>query len=345
LAGALRPAVLLILVASILFLVDGYFDGVYPGGPHGSLESYSGLGWTSYLFAFANAIVAIAIARGSERMLALRIGLAAFFIFERPVSAIALGVKPLESIAVHVLTALVEAIILASTMRVWRLGHSFTETDMSLLALPATPATAMAGVSGGEAFVESVQAIPAPRRRGPSFKLPSFRRGKASATAPAVALEQPAVGVEAAVVETASKVREPMAIRVRTISRGMAWVLGLLSLVLAGALVADGAAAGIVPGVTVDLASPEWLVYVFALVLLVVASRAIHGGRFAIRLLLVVALIYFLERAFTPFALRIADPVSLGLHMLGALVALALALASAAALRAGSGTLKIKSPA
>ena len=167
-AGALRPAVLLILFASVLFLVDGYLDGVYPGGPHGSLDAYSGLGWTSYLFAFANAIVAIAIARGSERMLALRIGLAAFFIFERPVSAIALGVKPLESIAVHAITALVEAIILASTMRVWRLGHSFSETDMSLLTLPARPATAMAGAAGPERRPERSPGRAPVTRRGPA---------------------------------------------------------------------------------------------------------------------------------------------------------------------------------
>ena len=343
-AGALRPAVLFILFASVLFLVDGYLDGVYPGGPHGSFDAYSGLGWTSYLFAFANAIVAIAIARGSERMLALRIGLAAFFIFERPVSAIALGVKPIESIAVHVLTALVEATILASTMRVWRLGHSFSDTDMSLLALPATPATALAGASAGTPFVESVEAIPASRRRGPSFKLPRFGRGGPAGAAD-LGTAEPAVAVEQPVIEPAPKVREPMATRVRTISRRMTWTLGLLSLVLAAVLVADGVAAGVVPGVSVDLASPGWLVYVFALVLLVVASRAVHGGRFAIRLLMVVALIYFLERAFTPFALRTSDPISLALHLAGALVALVLALASAAALRATSRKLRIESPA
>jgi hypothetical protein len=89
-----------------------------------------------------------------------------------------------------------------------------------------------------------------------------------------------------------------------------------------------------VPGVTVDLASPEWLVYVFALVLLAVASRAVHGGRFAMRLLLVVALMYFVERAFTPFVLRLTDPVSLALHLFAALVAIVLALVTASALRA-----------
>ncbi|MGH2377154.1 MAG: hypothetical protein ACRDGT_01620 [Candidatus Limnocylindria bacterium] len=325
-AGALRPAVLLILVASVLFLVDGYLDGVYPGGPHGSLDAYSGLGWTSYLFAVANAVVAVLIARGSERMLALRIGLAAFFIFERPVSAVALGVKPVESIAVHLLTALVETLILASTLRVWRLGHSYTETDMSLLTLPAA---ATAGAPGGAESYAVVEPVSEARGRGRSFRLPRFGRGKAA---------EP-------VTEPAPKVREPMATRIRTISRGMTWALGLLSLLLAAALVADGAAAGVVPGVSVDLASSAWLVYVFALVLLIVASRAVHGGRFAIRLLLVVALIYFMERAFTPFALRIAEPVSLALHLLGALMALALALVSAAALRASSRAAQPPSPA
>lgn len=320
-ARALRPAVLLILIASVLFLVDGYLDGIYPGGPAWSLESYSGIGWTSYLFAFLNAVVAILIARGSERMLALRIGLAAFFIFERPVSAVALGVKPVESLAVHLLTALVEAVILASTLRVWRLGHSFADTDLSLLTLPTSPAMAPAVVS------ESA-AVPAPSERRSRFR---FGRGRSAGPAGRTAA-QPAPKV---IAEPAPKAPKAMAVRVRTISRGMTWALGLLSLVLAGALVADGAAAGIVPGVTVDVASPAWLVYVFALVLLVVASRAVHGGRFAIRLLLVVALIYFVERAFTPFALRLEDPVSLALHLLAAFIALALALASAAALRAG----------
>jgi selenide,water dikinase len=31
-AGAMRPVVLLMLLASVLFVVDGVLDGVYPGG-------------------------------------------------------------------------------------------------------------------------------------------------------------------------------------------------------------------------------------------------------------------------------------------------------------------------
>ncbi|HUQ16164.1 MAG TPA: hypothetical protein VM070_00085, partial [Candidatus Saccharimonadales bacterium] len=68
--------------------------------------------------------------------------------------------------------------------------------------------------------------------------------------------------------------------------------------------------------------------------LLTVATRAVHGGAFALRLLFAVALLFFVERAFGPVALRVLDPVSLLLHGLAAFIALALALAAASALRA-----------
>jgi len=78
-------------------------------------------------------------------------------------------------------------------------------------------------------------------------------------------------------------------------------------------------------------------VYLFALVILAVATRAVHGGTVALRLLFALALIFFVERAFSPFALKIADPVQLGLHGLAAFVALGLALATARAIRSGGG--------
>jgi hypothetical protein len=65
--------------------------------------------------------------------------------------------------------------------------------------------------------------------------------------------------------------------------------------------------------------------------------RAVHGGRVAQRLLLALALIFFVERAFSPFALRVIDPVQLGLHGLAAFVSLGLALATASAIRDGNG--------
>ena len=79
--------------------------------------------------------------------------------------------------------------------------------------------------------------------------------------------------------------------------------------------------------------SSGWTVYLFAVTILVVATRAVHGGKVALRLLLVLALIFFVERAFSPFALRVIDPVVLGLHGLAAFVALAVALSAASAIR------------
>ena len=68
-AGALRPVVLLMLLASVLFVVDGFFDGVYPGGQAWFTGKYDNLAEISYVFAILNTVVAIMVARGSERSL------------------------------------------------------------------------------------------------------------------------------------------------------------------------------------------------------------------------------------------------------------------------------------
>lgn len=114
------------------------------------------------------------------------------------------------------------------------------------------------------------------------------------------------------------------------------WLLGLLTLALAGSLVADGIRLGFVPGERdwgTSGDSSGWLVYLFAVVLLTVATRAVHGGAFALRMLFTLALLFFVERAFSPVALRVVDPISLALHAVAAFIALALALAAASAIR------------
>ena len=102
-AGALRPVVLLMLLASVLFVAAGILDGAYPGGPTPLLDLAS----VSYVFALVNTLVAILVARGSERSLALRMGLSLFFVFERPVSAFLIGQKTTPSIAVHLVLSLI----------------------------------------------------------------------------------------------------------------------------------------------------------------------------------------------------------------------------------------------
>src|SRR4029079_9393549 len=129
---------------------------------------------------------------------------------------------------------------------------------------------------------------------------------------------------------------EPAASRSSTLPPSTAWLVGLTTLLLAAVLVADGVASDFLPGGRewgVSGESSGWLVYLFAVVVLTVATRAVKGGRLALRLLAITALIFFIERAFSPFALRIVDPVALGLHGLAAFVALAVALSAASAIR------------
>jgi len=279
-AGALRPVVLLMLLASVLFVVDGILDGVYPGGPAWFTGKYQNLAEIAYVFAILNTLVAYLVARGSERSLMARIGLSAFFLVERPVTAFVLGPKDLPAVIVHVATAVVELVILVAAVRVWRLGHSVGDDEMtSLFGLQSsTPMPVPA----------SDQDEPAPR--------------------------QGAAGLP----------------------KRTAWILGGISIVLAAVLVADGVVSGFVPGgrewgLSGDASG--WLVYLFAVVVLTVAARAVHGGTLALRLLLATGLLFVIERAFSPFALRVVDPVALVLHELAAFVALALALACAQAIR------------
>jgi len=273
-AGALRPVVILMLVASVLFVAAGVLDGVYPGGT----VSLADLAALSYVFALINTFVAVLVARGSEKSLALRMGLSLFFVVERPLSAFFLGSKSSASIGVHLLTAVVELIILVSAFRVWRLGHSVASGQLEQLF-----------------SIDTVTPAAAPRDEDP-----------------------------------------PTAKRAQGIAMRSSWLIAILSLLLAAVFVVDGIASGFVPdGRPWGLAGEDsgWLVYLFAMVMLTIATRAVHGGRLALRLLTATALIFFLERAFSPFALRVLDPAVLGLHILAALISLAVALASASAIR------------
>ncbi|MDP9276068.1 MAG: hypothetical protein M3O99_10805 [Chloroflexota bacterium] len=277
-AGALRPVVLLMLFASILFVVDGFFDGVYPGGPAWFTGKYNNLAEISYLFAILNTVVAVMVARGSERSLQSRIGLSVFFLIERPITAFALGPKPVESIVTHFATAGVELLILITALRVWRLGNTAPDVDTLLALEGSTPAATR----------------PEPQE--------VRRRGSAA------------------------------------ITTRNSWLIGGVAIALAIALVADGIYEGYVPGGkswTISADGSGWIVYLFAAVVLSVAARAVHGATLALRALIGIALILFIERSFTPFSMREQDPIVLALHALGAFASLALALVTAAAIRGG----------
>ena len=286
-AGALRPVIILMLLASVLFIAAGVLDGVYPGGAAWSLGDLAAI---SYVFAVVNTLVVYLVARGSERSLALRMGLSLFFVVERPASAFLVGDKSAASIAVHLATAVVELVILVLALRVWRLGHSMGTGEVDKLL----------------SFDSPVPVAAAPRQQATQ----STQRTPRTVDAPRAT-------------EGTLPVRA-------------AWLIGLTTLLLAAVLVADGLVSGFVPGGRewgVSGESSGWLVYLFAVVLLSVAARAVKGGHLALRLLAITALIFFMERAFSPFALRVIDPVVLGLHGLAAFIALAVALSAASAIR------------
>lgn len=278
-AGALRPVVLLMLFASLLFVVDGLLDGVYPGGPSWFTGRFGNLAEISYVFAIVNTAVAVMVARGSERSLQSRIGLSVFFLIERPITAFALGAKPVESIITHFATAGIELLILVTALRVWQLGNAAPDVD-TLFALEGS--------------------------------------------SPAAAKPEP----------DAQEVRR----RTTAVAMRNAWLIGGVTLALAIVLVADGIYEGYVPGGkswTISSEGSGWFVYLFAVVTLSVAARAVYGVGLALRALIAIALILFIERVFTPFSMREQDPIVLALHAVGAFVSLALALVTAVVIRDG----------
>lgn len=285
-AGALRPVVILMVLASALFVYDGWLDGAYPGG-HGWFggEAHGGVAWLAYVFAALNAAIALVIARGSERTLILRIALSAFFLVERPLTAFVLPAVSSEAVTVHLATALLELLILLGALRVWRLGRSLGEPDLDLAFALDAPS-------------------PAPRYD----------------------------------VDDAAPQPRP----------GSSRTIGVLALVLAAVLAADGLTAGYIPGGrTWGLGSDDrgWIVYLFAAVVLTAALPAMRGGRVALRTLFALGLILFLERALTPLLARSLDERALALHVVATFLALAVALTSAAAIRAqGRAPSRVVSP-
>jgi hypothetical protein len=264
------------LFASVLFVVDGIFDGAYPGGAAWFTGKYGNLAEVSYLFAIVNTIVAVMVARGSERSLQSRIGLSVFFLIERPLTAFLLGPKPIESVATHLATAGVELFILVTAIRVWQLGHSLAATDVETL-----------------------------------FAL----EGSAPAAGPTEAEPRPSAG--------------PIALK-------DAWLMGGLALALAVVLVANGLYDGYRPGGREWSTSVEgsgWVAYLFAVVVGTIAARAVQGGKIPLRALIAVSLLLFFERSFSPFYARGLDQISLALHGFASFTSLALALATAAAIR------------
>ena len=61
-AGALRPVVLLMLFASLLFVLAGVLDGAYPGGASWFTGTSADFAALSYVFGLVNTVVALLVA-------------------------------------------------------------------------------------------------------------------------------------------------------------------------------------------------------------------------------------------------------------------------------------------
>lgn len=115
--------------------------------------------------------------------------------------------------------------------------------------------------------------------------------------------------------------------------------IAAFALALAASLVLDGALSGFVPDGRAwgfEPAAAGWLAYLFAVVVLAVSVRAVHGARFSLRLLLALSLLLLLERTLGPLLVGRLDVTTWGVHGVAAFFALALALSAVAGLRAAA---------
>src|SRR5437588_10164023 len=89
------------LFASLLFVLAGVLDGAYPGGASWFTGTSADFAALSYVFGLVNTVVALLVARGSERSLIARIALAGCFVRERPGSAFLFGETSIRASGTH----------------------------------------------------------------------------------------------------------------------------------------------------------------------------------------------------------------------------------------------------
>lgn len=114
-------------LAAILFCVAGYVSGAYPGGA-GWIDRGE-YGVVAYVLGVVNVAVAVWIATGSQRGLALRILLAAVFVVI--VVLLAVEQPTPATLVAYGATAVVELVILVNALRVWRLGRRYDAGDLA----------------------------------------------------------------------------------------------------------------------------------------------------------------------------------------------------------------------
>lgn len=228
-----------------------------------------------------------------------------------------LGWTPYAFAAVNLIAAILVARGSERSLvgRIGLSGFFLVERPLTAFLLGPKPSAAVA-VHAATALVELVILLGGLR---------VWRLGRSFGDADLAAMFESKADPASAVAETAAP------ITART-----SFAVGLLALCLSAVLIADGVRADYIPGGRLwgtTLESSGWIVYLFGVAVLSVAARAVRGGALMLRLLFVLALALFLERAFSPFVLLPPSAEALALHALAAFAALSLALAAAAAIR------------
>ncbi|MBM4433957.1 MAG: hypothetical protein FJ028_02390 [Chloroflexi bacterium] len=105
---------------------------------------------------------------------------------ERPVTAAAFGPKPVESVALRLATAVLEAVILFSALRIWRLGHSVGQAEPAFLDPGSAPlaAAGMSGAASGTAAVGPIPGVVLPQGKKDERERPEERPAAGKADKP-----------------------------------------------------------------------------------------------------------------------------------------------------------------
>ncbi len=130
-APTIRPVVFWMVLSAGLFFVGGVLDGVYPGGRAWPPEAGNGAPWIAYASGVVELLLAGLIIRGRDWAFFAAIGIAAFFVLERPLAPLMLTYTTAPGYAVHFLTAIAQVFTMFSALRVFRLLRGYLERAMT----------------------------------------------------------------------------------------------------------------------------------------------------------------------------------------------------------------------
>lgn len=130
-APALRPLIFWLALSAALFFASGVTDGVYPGGRAWPPAPGNGAPWIAYPFGVIELLLAALIVRGRDWAFFAAVGIAAFFIVERPLAPLIVNYTTLAGYAVHFLTGVAQVFTMFTALRVFRILRGYLESAAS----------------------------------------------------------------------------------------------------------------------------------------------------------------------------------------------------------------------